>query len=81
VSLTLRRVEADGLKCVGIEVEPFVRAPVMCIRDNLKHKLDKKLQLMSGEIYARSTDRRSTTKLVSLEKLHGATGLTMASKQ
>jgi predicted HTH transcriptional regulator len=71
VALTLRRVEFDGLRFVGIEVSPFERSPVMCIRDNLSAKprpTDTQV-LMPGQIYARSNARVSTTRVVTPDLL------------
>jgi predicted HTH transcriptional regulator len=71
VALTLRRVEFDGLRFVGIEVDPFERSPVMCIIDNLstKPKPTHTQVLMPGQIYARSNARVSTTKVVTPDLL------------
>ena len=71
VSLTLRRVEFDGLLFVGIEVAPFERTPVMCIKHNLNEKPPptKKQELREAEIYARSNARVSSTKVVTPELL------------
>lgn len=71
VALTLRRVEFDGLRFVGIEVDPFERSPVMCIIDNLstKPKPTDTQVLMPGQIYARSNARVSTTKVVTPDLL------------
>ena len=71
VALTLRRVKFDGLRFVGIEVDPFERSPVMCIIDNLstKPKPTDTQVLMPGQIYARSNARVSTTKVVTPDLL------------
>jgi hypothetical protein len=71
VALTLRRVQFDVLRFVGIEVAPFDRAPVMCIKDNLNAKpvLNKKQIMRAGEIYCRSNERIATTKVVTPELL------------
>lgn len=71
VSLTLRRVMFAGLRFVGVEVDPFERTPVMCTKDN-KHdspQPTEKQLLRPGEIYVRSNERISTTKVVTPELL------------
>lgn len=69
VSLTLRRVQFDGLLFVGIEVSPFERTPVMCRQDNLSKKPPPKQELHHAEIYIRSNERVSTTRVVTPELL------------
>lgn len=71
VSLNLRRLDFDGLLFVGIEVAPFDRSPVMCIKSNLSDKPmpTEKQRMQPGDIYVRSNERVSSTKAITPELL------------
>lgn len=68
-SLTLRHVPLQDLTFVGIEIAPFDKYPVMCVREtphNISRPADR---LLPGEIYARSNERIATTRVVTPELL------------